>query len=188
MSAHLISYEEEYDYSDELKEEFNQLCLAQERVNNITRYANLATCVNGVASFDDDEENSSGVDWETIGACFDYDGIRKSGADLDKLLRSIPHHKAVHRYGDSDTISTCSTSDGSVTTSSSRGTIFVSTSNELTNKTKSGSTSVKTKLRAIASIIDPKLGQKIQNRRGFWSGVHVQYTNEGGVETVLKTD
>lgn len=182
----MVSYEEEYDdYSDELKEEFEQLRLTQERVHNITKQANLATSINGVASFGDDEElSSSGVDWETIGACYDYAGINKSGADLDKLLRSIPHHKTSRGFGDSDSISTCSTSEGSVITSSSQGTIFVSTSHELTNKKKSGSTSVKTKLRAIASIIDPKLGQKIQNRRGFWSGVHVEDTNEGGVETV----
>lgn len=183
MSAKLVSYEEEYDYSDELDEEFQKLCLAQERIINVTQKAHLATSFNGVASFDEDEDEdrcTKNVNWETIGACYDYVGI-ESSSDLDKLLKSIPHHKNATGFGDNDT---CSTSEGSINTSSTRGTVFVSSADALTNKKKAGSKSVKTKLRAIASIIDPKLSQKIKNRRGFWSGVHEENVDEGAVEVV----
>lgn len=186
MIAKLVSHEEENDYSDELDHELEQLRLAEERINSVTQKADLATSINGVASFEDDEDEdgtAKNVDWETVGACYDYAGI-KGSSDLDKLLNSIPHHKTANGFGDNDTISTCSASEGSSNTSSSRGTIFISSVDSLANKKKSGSKSVKTKLRAIASIIDPKLGQKIKTRRGFWSGVHEENTDEGEVEVV----
>ena len=192
MSADLVSYDDEYyNYSDELDEEFQRLRLTQQRINTIAQQAHRATSnTYGVASFecDDEEEGTSSkeVDWETLGACYDYVGINREGSDLDKLLKSVPHHKNAHFMGhhDNETLSTCSTSDGTVNTTSTPGTVFVSSSVGQSFK-KSGSKSVKTKLRAIASAIDPKLSQKIKGRRGFWNGTFEEHIGESGVEVVI---
>eukprot|EP00956_Cyclotella_meneghiniana_P006461 scaffold8496_cov66-Cyclotella_meneghiniana.AAC.3 len=189
MSA-LIYNEEECDYSDELNDEFEQLRLTEQRIHKATEKANFATSdVYGVASFDNDEYQditSKHIDWETMGACYDYVGMDQGRSDLDKLLKSMPHHKNGSVYEDNETISTC-TSEGTVDSKSSHGTVFISSSNasNQTNKKKTGSKNAKTKLRAIASMIDPKLGQRIKERRGFWSGTFEENTEEGAVEIVI---
>ena len=193
MSAAFVSYDDDYyNYSDELDEEFRQLRLAQQHINTVTQQAHRAASdMYGVASFecDDEEESASSkeVDWETMGACYDYVGINREGSDLDKLLKSIPHHKNANLMGhnDNETVSTCSTSNGTINSASTRGTVFISSSASRSETKKSGSKSVKTKLRAIASAIDPKLGQKIKGRRGFWSGTFEEHTEESGVEVVI---
>lgn len=192
MSASLVSYDEEDGYYDELDESFQKIRLAHEHIHQATQKAHRAsTDANGVPSFHNVVQRSSSkvVDWETLGACYDYVGIDQGGSDLDKLLKSIPNHKHASGFGlqDNETISTCSASEESISTFSSKGTVFISSSdrsNSQGDKKTSGSKSVKTKLRAIASIIDPKFGQKIQNRRGFWSGVFEDNTQEGAVEVV----
>lgn len=185
-------YDEEYDYSDELNDEFEQLRLTQRRIHKASEKAHFATSdMYGVASFDDDGNQGSTskhIDWETMGACYDYVGMDQGRSDLDMLLKSMPHNKNGSGYEDNETISTC-TSEGSIDSKSeSRGTVFISSSNassQTNNKKKTGSKNAKTKLRAIASMIDPKLGQRIRDRRGFWSGTFEENTEEGAVEIVI---
>lgn len=88
--------------------------------------------------------------------------------------------------GDDETVATCAVSVASTLSSKSTTIMFVPSDDRSASSAKSGSGGAKTRLRALASIIDPKLSQKIKNRRGIWSGIFDEEENEGGVEIQLE--
>ena len=152
--------EEEGDYED-MENEFQQLRLSHQRVHHVTQRAHRASSdVYGVAIFDNFEEED----------------------ESDQSYQVDEESEFGHK--DDETVSACSISVAS--TISSQSTTFVS-SMQINGANASdnmlGSKSVKTRLYAIASMIDPKLSRKVKNRRGIWSGnFEEEAEQEQGVE------
>lgn len=157
----IASFIEEEGDNEDMEKEFQQLRLSHQRVHHVTQRANRAASdVYGIAtldSFDEDDES-------------------------DRCYQEGEESEFGHR--DDKTVSTCSISVAS--TVSSQSTTFVSSmemNGANANGNMMGSKNVKTRLYAIALMIDHKLSQKVSNRRGIWSGnFEEEAKQEQGVE------
>lgn len=160
----LVSYEDEDSFED-MAVEFQQIRLAYRRFDTAMQKAHkLTRDVNGVAIFhndkdDDDSENGYMPDDEE--------------SEFSK--------------GDNETVVTF-VSAASTVSSKSTTTFASARDGTAADKSVRGSSNVKTRLRAIASIINPKMNRK-SNNKCIWNpcfdiavqeyGVEVEYCKKG---------
>jgi hypothetical protein len=165
QSKHQFVSDEDEDTFEEMAVEFQQIRLAHQRFDSAMQKAHeLASDVNGVAIFQDgndgdDAENAYITDDEDSEMCKD----------------------------DNETVATCVSAASTVSSKST--TTFVSARvGHAGAKNARGSSNVKTRLRAIASIINPKMNRK-SNNKCIWNpcfdiavqeyGVEVEYCKQG---------
>ena len=95
--------------------------------------------------------------------------ITSEHTNLEQLLQktSVNEPSYAERHRDNDTASTCSLSAHSMYSSTKEITFLSATDDRLKKKSYA-----KRQLRAIASMLDPKMKRKVKERKGIWGGCY----------------
>jgi hypothetical protein len=153
-----VSDNEGDDVFEEMDSEFRRLRLNHQRFNHASNKAReLSSDMNGVAIFDRDEEE-------------DENGQGYSTDDEDSQFTK----------GDNETVATCTVSVSSSV--SSKSTTFVSAIDAANDAKTKGSRNVKDRLRAIASLMNPKTNRTNSGIRSIWNGKLDEEDQGEGVE------
>lgn len=142
--------------------------------------------INGVAKFDEEDETPCRGDLDTNWEMLEDNQTHViTGMNLEKVLDNTPRTISVNGSNassrENETVSAGSLSDFSMLSHKSLTFLSADMSADVSNNM--GSKNAKTKLRAITSMLDPKLNSKIKTSRGIWGGnFEEQDSNEESME------